>query len=356
MLNNGLISIISNFRYNVWKDNASETLIFFFVKNRKGKTKVIHPRTPIEFSEGKQYTLLNQDDWRNNPGNRFIIRGDNSLLKRLSENTIELGVVCDVSQGIIVYKTREDSAKNLHISDEAISGWVKLLDTKSKIEKYRISWGGRYLNYGDLLWCQRDEKYFTEPKILFIRLRNKSLKRKLIGAFDNGVYYNRDNFNNIISTSKEFPIKYVLSIFNSDVINYWYKSIFDNVNINPEQVRLIPLRDGSTLLKSSVFKIVDYLSVLSANQQKIFFDFFDSALESLIYELYFPEEIKSAGKEILKHLGDLKPIIEDMSEEKKLAIIQSEFERLYDPNHPVRFAIETLDSVEEVRIIKEALK
>lgn len=76
----------------------------------------------------------------------------------------------------------------------------------------------------------------------------------------------------------------------------------------------------------------------------------------LIYFLYFPEEIKSADKEILKHLGDLKPITDEMSEEEKLAIIQSEFERLYDPNHPVRFAIETLDSVEEVRIIKEALK
>jgi hypothetical protein len=356
MLNNGLISIISNFRYNVWKDNASETLIFFFVKNRKGKTKVIHPKTPLEFAEGKQYTLLNQDNWRNNPGNRFIIRGDNSLLKRLSENSIELGSACDVSQGIIVYKTREDSAKNLYISDEPKAGWVKLLDTKSKIEKYRIFWGGRYLKYGDWLWCQRDEKYFTEPKILFIRLRNKSLKRKLIGAFDDGIYYNRDNFNNIISTTEEFPIKYVLSIFNSDVINYWYKSLFDNVNINPEQVRLIPLRDGSKLLKACVFKIIDYLSVLSENQQKISFDFFDSVLESLIYELYFPEEIKSAGKEILKHLGDLKPITDDMSEEMKLAIIQSEFERLYDPNHPVRFAIETLDSVEEVRIIKEALK
>lgn len=45
-----------------------------------------------------------------------------------------------------------------------------------------------------------------------------------------------------------------------------------------------------------------------------------------------------------------------MSDENKLAIIQSEFERLYDPNHPVRNNVETLDSVEEVRIIKEALK
>lgn len=30
--------------------------------------------------------------------------------------------------------------------------------------------------------------------------------------------------------------------------------------------------------------------------------------------------------------------------------------RLYDPNHPVRNNVGTLDSVDEVRIIKEALK
>ena len=45
-----------------------------------------------------------------------------------------------------------------------------------------------------------------------------------------------------------------------------------------------------------------------------------------------------------------------MSDEEKLAVIQSEFERLYDPNHPVRNNLETLDSIEEVRIIKDALK
>lgn len=67
-------------------------------------------------------------------------------------------------------------------------------------------------------------------------------------------------------------------------------------------------------------------------------------------------EIEFIKPLILSDIGDLKPIADDMSEEEKLAIIQSEFERLYDPNHPVRFAIETLDSVEEVRIIKEALE
>lgn len=77
---------------------------------------------------------------------------------------------------------------------------------------------------------------------------------------------------------------------------------------------------------------------------------------SIISELFFATEFKSANKETLKHLGDLKPITDSMSDEEKLAVIQSEFERLYNPNHPVRNNLETLDSIEEVRIIKEALK
>jgi hypothetical protein len=75
----------------------------------------------------------------------------------------------------------------------------------------------------------------------------------------------------------------------------------------------------------------------------------------MVFDLYFPEEFKAANKEILKNLGELKPITDDMTDEEKMAIIQSEFDRLYDPGHPVRNNLETLDSVEEVRIIKEAV-
>jgi hypothetical protein len=102
--------------------------------------------------------------------------------------------------------------------------------------------------------------------------------------------------------------------------------------------------------------IIKYVTLLKKIERDLELKFYEHLLDGLIYELYFPEEIKSAGKEILKHLGKFKSQNDEMSEEEKLAIIQSEFERLYDPNHPVRFAIETLDSVEEVRIIKEALK
>jgi hypothetical protein len=104
--------------------------------------------------------------------------------------------------------------------------------------------------------------------------------------------------------------------------------------------------------------IVEYLNSFKSDKTNndVRVTFFESLINSIIYEFYFQSELKSANKEIIKHLGNLKPITDEMSEEEKLAIIQAEFQRLYDDNHPVKYAIETLDSIEEVRIIKEALK
>jgi hypothetical protein len=86
------------------------------------------------------------------------------------------------------------------------------------------------------------------------------------------------------------------------------------------------------------------------------FKYIEQVLNSAVYELYFPDEIHAADKGIIEHLQDLKPIDDSMSDEEKLAVINSEFERLYDPYHPVRNNVETLDNVEVVRIIKEALR
>jgi hypothetical protein len=83
--------------------------------------------------------------------------------------------------------------------------------------------------------------------------------------------------------------------------------------------------------------------------------YFEQLVDSPVYELYFPDEIKAAGKAILPHLGNLTPITDKMSKKEKLSVIEREFERLYAPRHTVRNHIETLDSVQVVKIIREAL-
>jgi len=102
--------------------------------------------------------------------------------------------------------------------------------------------------------------------------------------------------------------------------------------------------------------LADYALVAQKKEQKLISAYFEQLIDGLVYDLYFPDEIKRAGKEILPHLGELKPVTDAMSEEEKLAIIQQGFDRLYDARHPVRNHLETLDSVEVVKVIRDALK
>jgi hypothetical protein len=74
-------------------------------------------------------------------------------------------------------------------------------------------------------------------------LRNKSLARRLVATFDDEQYYNAHNLANIISKkNSNYDLKYILAIFNSNLINLWYKDHFPNVNINPSDFREIPVK------------------------------------------------------------------------------------------------------------------
>ncbi len=168
-----------------------------------------------------------------------------------------------------------------------------------------------------------------------------------------------NSVNYIIMPQGEIQNKLTLLQLNSELHNYIFKLSSTNSNVNGYEVNNLPIvADSKYSIVSAT--IVDFLSFLiqikEDHKLDIFTAFYDSLASAISYELHFEEEIQSANKQILPHIGDLKPITDDMSDEEKLAIIQSEFERLYDPYHPVRNNLETLDSVEEVRVIKEALK
>ena len=220
-----------------------------------------------------------------------------------------------------------------------------------------------YLRYGDWLGAPRQKKFFTEPRVIVRQIVSGKPLRIYAGYTDQEIYHTQIGFSIISKSDSEFSPKVLCAYLNSELLNFYHKYKYLDIEKNTfqkiliENCRAFPLDVTLALNSRTIEKLQDYNYVLSAiKKENVSQSFFDELNNCIIYELYFPEEIRSAGKEILKHLEDLRPITGEMSEEKKLAIIQSEFERLYDPNHPVRFAIETLDSVEEVRIIKDTLK
>lgn len=336
LLRSGHIQLLSSFRYNVWKKNAAETLVIVYQKGaQRGVTHVVHPESPNEFINEVGSVQVNQVDWRTVPGKRFLIRADINLIKKIETGKVRLDEICDLAQGIIVYKTREDSARNLYIASKRKGPeWKKLLDTNSSIQRYNLYWGKKYLKYGDWLWCPRDPKYFEQPKILFVRLRNKALPRKLIGTYDEERFYNRDNFNNIILKDMRYSLKYILGLFNSNLLNYWYKAYFDNVNINPAQVRLIPIcpinfsdkneKECHDQMVFLVDRMLDLHKKLNAAktpddktrlQRQI--DATDNQIDQLVYELYGLTEEEIAiveGTPVASKAGKWDNVIYESSE------------------------------------------
>ena len=123
-----------------------------------------------------------------------------------------------------------------------------------------------------------------------------------------------------------------------------------------QYVEQIPIPQIEVEKQKPIKLLADYVIASKRLASDIMYSFFESLLDAIVFELYFEDEIRRAGKEIISHLENIQTIDSTESDEVKLYTIKSEFERFYDPSHPVRNNLETLDSIEEVRVIKEALK
>lgn len=320
------------------------------------KTKIINDysiRSSSTKALASSFVLIPKSFFLAQPQLSFSLRNfsfDN-ILSKLNRDSVPFNKVIDLRQAI---KSGNDA---LYISDELLGPNYKRILGGKHIKRWKIEPPSLYINYGKHLACPRDPKIFEQPKILL-----REAGDRITATVDEDNYYIMSSLYNGILINQKFKIKYVLGLLNSEIFQFLMNlQTFSKTSGAFTKAKIfhyypLPVKQTDSNTQSKIEAIVDLIITLGKNSKELEFSFFEGLLNSCIYQLYFPEEIKSAGKEILKHLGDLKPITDDMSEEKKLAIIQSEFERLYDPNHPVRFAIETLDSVEEVRIIKEALK
>ena len=185
-----------------------------------------------------------------------------------------LGDITESSQGIIPYRTKAQGDANLYIKPEIEaprheSEWKPLLDSDSYIGRYELRWALHkpYLKYGPWLQRGRETEYFDSPKLLVQAMRNRSLTRRLVATYDDAQFYNRHNYNNIIlSKNKPYSLKYILALFNSALLNYWYASRFANVNINPSYFRQLPIYPADTETQNSFVTLVDQIL---AQKQKL---------------------------------------------------------------------------------------
>jgi adenine-specific DNA-methyltransferase len=210
--------------------------------------------------------------------NIFIIRKSDSFTSgfKIISETLEYqgeGVISDKENPLIVLKVKPDLIWKIEREtsplDEFIVVWrgmsaygaanpEKPYNSLSKetefhipllnggdIGKYSIKWSNEYIKYGDWLHRPRPKYIYDRPHLLVQRIRNPKLKNRIVATLDEDKFVSSDGLSNMILKNDADDIdelKTILGIINSKLINYWFSFYFFDVNIKPEQLRLIPIK------------------------------------------------------------------------------------------------------------------
>ena len=173
---------------------------------------------------------------------------------------------------------------------------------------------------------------------------------------------------NLYLTSNLFDLRFVLGVINSSVTRfYWLKRFFDNKETFPkikkQPLHSIRIPNSTPDQQNTVATLVDHLAWLSRSpsvtassaahpRDPLMAAYFEQWLNALVYELFFPAELNTAGLRFFQMFpqcqfstgpGPKTP------EEAQLETTRCDFARLSAPGHPLRVALNHLQTLDAVR-------
>lgn len=294
----GRIEQIVDLPQGIWPDaNVDCVLLFMAAEVDEGKRNAQQVQInllglrdtldKLTYRAWSETLIQQQSRWMNDPDHKIIIRYD-SLLQQIEHaclipanggsrmKVLRLNDVTESTQGIIPYHTRTEGKANPYIKlirDVPLNqlDWKPLLDGTAFVGRYELRWGFEkpYLKYGSWLYSVPQSKFFDSPKLLVQDMRNRALKRRLVATFDDQKFYNRHNFSDIIAKDANYELKYILALFNSSLLNYWFARQFDNVHINPSYFRQLPIYPADTSTQAIFVTMVDTILAKHAELNKL---------------------------------------------------------------------------------------
>ncbi len=287
LLGAGRVEEIVDLPQNIWVDATVDCTLLFLAAdtdaarrnaqevrvNLMGLSDDIAKLTAREWAE----TLIQPQSAWTPPAYEINIRHD-TLLQQIEDaclttvggsmgtSVLRLSMVTDSTVGIDPYATEAESRLSPYIKPqrEVPAGeieWKPLLDKTAQVGRYQLRWGPNhpFVKYGDWLCRPRETRFFNSPKLLVQDMQNRSIKRRLVAAYDSAGFYNRKNFNNIIANSPDYDLKYVLALFNSSLLNFWFTRRIDNLHITPTHFRRLPIFPADANIQAELVTLVDLL-------------------------------------------------------------------------------------------------
>lgn len=288
ILDNTSIDQIVDLGSGVFENVTASTVILQLLNNpnKDFRAKAI---TNIQSIEQRQFTSseIPQEQFTTNTSYTFNIFGSdesNLLTNKIDNSTEKLGYYCkDIIEGIVAHK---------HLISEIKKDELLPLIEGKCIKRYSITGVNKFI-----LW-DRKQIHRTRPEYLWeldekiIIQRISGGKKPIVAALDLFKYRTFASVNNLV-LKDEFTeyYKIILSLLNSNLINWYYANNFSNnstltVNISKTYLEMLPIIRLETVNKKSFEDIVD--KILEAKKANPTADTtaLESQIDFLVYKLY----------------------------------------------------------------------
>ena len=258
------------------------------------------------------------------------------------ENVIRLGEICDVSQGVVEAPDRiskkaleKTPVENVQVGDGVFvltQGEVDFLRLNAEERKvlkkyvnpmnvfrYGVEWDDKYLIYSDKLikkeiegdeqFAQlknhldkfqrlitssngpygihrpRQDKYFTSAKIIF-----KNMFKRPEFTYNTSELFFGFSFSSIIEKEKNYDLKYVLAILNSNFALYWYqgncKRRGAGFDVGVGKIRDFPIAKIPREQQEPLIILVDRILEAKRTNPDADTSDLENEIDKLVYELY----------------------------------------------------------------------
>lgn len=211
----------------------------------------------------------------------FVDTESNSISSKLSENTILLSEIINFKQGIITGGNKKFISKEkTKISRKVLTG--------SNFNKYSLVWDGNYVLYDiEKLHRARTPEIFEQTEKIILRQTGSYP----IATIDDEQYYTLDTVHNGILINKDFDIRYVLGLLNSQLLRYIYENSINETGKVFAQVKIIyinplPIKVVTKEQQQEIITLVDKILAAKKADSSADTTEWEKQIDQKVYELY----------------------------------------------------------------------
>lgn len=206
----------------------------------------------------------------------------------------QLGTIADFSLGITPYDKYKGHSKEL-IENQEFHSDIKLSDNYKSLIKgenivpyYVNDKESGYIKYGPWLGAPREEKFFTDPRVIVRQIVSGRPPKIYAGYTDKPLYFTQIGFS--IIPKSDITVFELTALLNSKLINFYHKYLFLDIEkelfqkILIENCKLFPCRTfkDSDKVKEIIEKIIEIRTRnFSADTSDL-----EAEIDQLVYRLY----------------------------------------------------------------------